>query len=257
MKLYCGPCLLTPDQEAIDDIYKTADRLAAIDKDIRFRCKLWGGGTTPEKYIEGIGIKGINHLYKIQDKLKVGLEVRDSDSLAEHYEIDGAKGFFRFNQFDFVWVAARSAQNYTLLKNISYDAECIPEVLIKRGYGMTIDEVIGVHDICEKIHGYKPIMVERGINTFLRNERQRWMPDFSGMLRIIKHRPDIQLCFDVSHACGIVDDIFPMVRAAVALGVKNFMFEVMNDPSLSQTDKGQIMNIDEFRKCYNYIKNNT
>ena len=253
MKLYCGPCLLNNRPEEIENCYKTAERLSYIDKDIRFRCKTWGGGTTPEKYVEGIGNKGFHVINNVKDtyKLKTGIEIRDSNQLADHPDaIDKCTNF--------IWIAARSAQNYELLCQANWylDNSDAEEVLIKRHPGMTVDEIIGIHDICEKRHGYKPVIVERGINTFCRTDNRRWMPDFQGMLRIIQERPDIELCFDPSHACGQYEDIFPMVKAAVAIGVKNFMLEVMDDPSLSQTDKRQILNIEEFQLIYDYIKEN-
>ncbi|MDD5459685.1 MAG: hypothetical protein PHF37_09875 [Phycisphaerae bacterium] len=263
MTIYAGPCLLTPDQSAIDDCYKTAERLAAIDKGIRFRCKLWGGGTRPDRYVEGIGGKGVDVLRNMRDDvgIRIGVEIKDGlDFEYDFMDSDASKTIGKsythiqgqIDDFDFYWVAARSAQNYSLLK---YIKNYMPgEILIKRHPGMTVDEIIGIHDICEKIHGYKPIIVERGINTFCRTEKQRWMPDFQGMLRILQERPDIELCFDVSHSCGVKDAIFPMVRAAVSLGLKNFMLEVMNRPELSQTDKAQILSIEEFREIYDYLK---
>lgn len=250
MKIYAGPCLLNDNKAEIEDCYKTAGRLTEIDNDIRFRCKLWGGGTTPEKYITGIGFDGIEIIDNITGKLKTGIEIKDG-SLLEDYRNE-------LGNINYIWIAARSAQNYELLGCVYgyLDNSNCNEVLIKRHPGMTVDEIIGIHDICEKIYGYKPIIIERGINTFCRTEEQRWMPDFQGMLKILRERPDIELCFDVSHACGKASHILPMTKAAVSLGVKNFMFEVMNSPALSQTDKKQILNIEEFRQVYNYIKAN-
>lgn len=241
--IYAGPCLLTPDQAAIDDCYKTAERLASIDKNIRFRCKLWGGGTRPDRYVEGIGVEGLKILNNISKKLLVGTEIKDSNNLKE-----------LSNNLDFLWIAARSMQNYSLLEMRPRTYGHENEILIKRNPGATIDEVIGIHDICRDIYGYKSIMVERGINTFCRTEKQRWTPDFSGMLRLIQERPDIELCFDPSHACGVKEHIFPMVKAAKAIGVKHYMIEVMNDPSLSQTDKNQILSIEEFKAIYKYVE---
>lgn len=257
MKIYAGPCLLNNRQEEIDDIYKTAEALAGIDKDIRFRCKLWGGGTTPEKYKYGIGMAGLGLFSRIKESygLKSGTEIKDSVFLGVDEKEYGQKEGKKILPVDFIWIAARSSQNYELLAITGdYVGMTGNEVLIKRHPGMTVDEIIGIHDICEKIHGYKPMLVERGINTFCRTDKQRWVPDYQGMLRILQERPDIELCFDASHSCGVKSHIFPMVKAAYALGVRNFMLECMNDPGLSQTDQAQILSIDEFKEIYNFLK---
>jgi 3-deoxy-D-arabino-heptulosonate 7-phosphate (DAHP) synthase len=243
--IIAGPCLLNDDPLEIENTIETAKQLYAIDNSIMFRCKLWGGGTTPEKYQEGIGWDGLPILRNITEEIGIrsGTEIRESDQLQYG--------------FDFVWVAARACQNYTLLEllNCQQFTDYNPNpICIKRHPGITIDELIGIHDICRDIHGYKPIMIERGINTFCRTDNRRWMPDFQGMLRLFTERPDIELMFDPSHACGQKEDIFPMVKAACAIGVKHFMLEVYADSTLTKTDKAQALSIEEFKPIYDYIK---
>lgn len=251
MLWYAGPCLLNDTPEEIENFYKTAEEISKISKNIRYRCKMWGGGTTPEKYIDGIGDFGLNllHSARVINGLNVGTEIKDCGQVSDNQEKLG-----RFT--DYVWIAARASQNYELLSNLSWYIKELgwKEVLIKRHPGMTIDEVIGLHDICDKIYGFKPIMVERGINTFCRTNERRWMPDFQGMLRLKQERPDIAVVFDPSHACGQADDIFPMVKAANELGVDGFMLEVYNNKELTQTDKSQAIDTKEFEKIYNYIE---
>lgn len=242
--IIAGPCLLNDNQAEIYNCIETAKQLYAIDKDILFRCKLWGGGTTPDKYKPGIEEKGIDVFRKAKkdcEALSCGIEIKDSELNGHIYE------------FDFVWVAARSCQNYFLLESLKkYAANT--KIFIKRHPGITVDEIIGIHDICRDIHGYKPVIIERGINTFCRTDKRRWMPDFQGMLRILTERPDIELMFDPSHACFVKEDIFPMVRAACALGVKHFMMEVYADSEITQTDKAHALSVKEFEDIYYYIK---
>jgi 3-deoxy-D-arabino-heptulosonate 7-phosphate (DAHP) synthase len=251
--LICGPCLLNDDPLEMENTIETAKQLHAIDPSIMFRCKVFGGGTIPEKYFKGINTEGLYELIKIKETigLKIGTEIRDTVTINNDDCSRRDPAALINDHFNFVWIAARACQNYELLE---YIKDIKLKIFIKRNPGITIDEVIGIHDICRDIHGYKPIMIERGINTFCRTDKRRWMPDFQGMLRLLTERPDIELMFDPSHACGQKEDIFPMVKAAYAIGVKHFMLEVYADPTLTKTDKAQALSIDEFRTIYDIIK---
>lgn len=242
--IIAGPCLLNDNQAEIDNCVETARQLRFISGEIRFRCKLWGGGTTPEKYKNGIGKEGINvfRQIKINTGLLMGTEVQSKDH------------FMQNETCNFLWVGARNSHNYSLLQELGFVARNFgTTIFIKRGAGMTVDEIIGVYDICNKIHGYKPWIIERGINTFCRTDAVRWMPDFQGMLRILQERPEINLMLDVSHSTFKKEHIFPMIKAACALGVKHFMLEVYADPTLTQSDKAHALSVEEFKPMYDYI----
>jgi hypothetical protein len=57
--IIAGPCLYADftDRERVLDTAKALK--GTVDF---FRCKLWGGGTTPEKYQAGFGNKGLADL---------------------------------------------------------------------------------------------------------------------------------------------------------------------------------------------------
>ena len=261
MKIYAGPCLLNDTEEEIKDVWKTAERLKEIDPEIGLRFKIWGGGTNPSKYIPGIGTeKGLKLLYDLKNEgYKVGTEIRDLDQLKtantlfkQFFENTGVKG-----KLDFIWIAARSSSNYHLIDNLTLFHQ---EIIIKRRMDMLVDEIWSMHDMIKHItkeNNNSVAICDRGIIDFTRTPDSRWSPDFKGMLRTLTEREDIPMIFDPAHCLGKKEWIFPMVKAAVTLGVKNFMFEVMNNPRLSQTDKQQILSIEEFREIYDYISKNS
>jgi len=251
--IYAGPCLLNDNQLEIEDCFKTAEFFSKLNStprssflnkiEIKFRCKLFGGGTNLKKFKPGIRQAGVKILQNVRNifNIKIGCDISTPDEIEY------------LSDFDFIWIGARNSQNYNLLEALKYLPRIDKkEILIKRGPGMTIEEIIGIHDICVARYGYEPVIIERGINTFCRSEARRWMPDFQGLLRILTERFDIKLCFDPSHACGQRIDVAAMTRAAFQLGVKNFMVEVMNDPTLSQTDKDQILSTEDFEKYIYY-----
>ena len=236
--IIAGPCLYTDISER-EDIHKTACQLHQLsadnDIDIRFRCKLWGGGTTPDKYYKGIGGDGLELLEYINDELlPTGTEIQT-------YTQASVAG-----NLDFLWIGARNCQNYTLLK---FMKEYPNDVFIKRNPGITISETIGIYDIMNQLYEKQVYIIERGINTFDRLPDSRWSPDLKGVIRIKYERPDIfkRLVVDISHSVGRKEYISDIYSAFMAVGVKHYMVEVMAEPEKSKTDKGQIMSVDELK----------
>ena len=234
--LICGNCLMV-DKEDKEIAYKTARELKDRGLAYYFRCKLWGGGTTPEKYYRGIGNDGLEALKEIDRRvMPTGTEVQ----IPEH--ICDCQG-----KLSFIWIGARNCQNYGLLESLR---GFFGEVLIKRSFGMTIDELIGLSDIYKARIGKSIYIIERGINTFDRLPDSRWSPDLKGVIRIKNKRPDIfsRLVVDCSHSVGRKEYIEDTYKAFKAIGVNHFMFECSSQPEKSKTDKGQMLSIDELEK---------
>jgi 3-deoxy-D-arabino-heptulosonate 7-phosphate (DAHP) synthase len=146
--IIAGNCLYV-DETQKDEIFDTAKSLVNVI-DI-FRCKIYGGGTTPEKYMKGVGDKGIQLLEDINYKLPTATEIHTPK------QID------KCDKLDYLWIGARNSANYTLI-------DCLEgysgEIMFKRGFGMTIDETIGLYDIYKERTGKTPYLIMRGINTF-------------------------------------------------------------------------------------------
>jgi 3-deoxy-D-arabino-heptulosonate 7-phosphate (DAHP) synthase len=118
--------------------------------------------------------------------------------------------------------------------------------MIKRGFGMTADEAIGIYDLCEKKFGKQIYLIDRGIVTFDRHPVSRWSPDLKGVLWIKNERPDIfsRLVIDCSHSVfdkRMVGDVY---RAFRAVGVEHFMFECTIDGK-SLTDQAHMLSVAE------------
>jgi 3-deoxy-7-phosphoheptulonate synthase len=238
MIIIAGNCLMTDDEDK-----KISVRTASLLKDRNlasaYRCKIWGGGTTPEKYQPGIRNNGIPYLKQINELLlPAGTEVQS------YSHINVARNL------SFIWVGARNCQNYELLNGLRiYQGE----ILIKRGFGITIKETIGIYDIMKKIIGKDVYIIERGVNVFDRQDDSRWSPDLKGIIQLKFSRPDIfeRLFVDCSHSVGRKEYILDTYKAFKAIGVKNFMFECSVEPEKSKTDRNQILNIDELEVILN------
>ena len=144
-----------------------------------------------------------------------------------------------------VWIGARNSANYGIYEEAALDR--FDFVGIKRGPGMTIDEISSLHELSRIRYGFTPYIIERGINTIDRNDDARWSPD----LRIaytLKHRDEKifdRLVVDCSHSGGRKEYTKDIYKAFKAIGVKHFMFEVYDGKS--KTDKNHVLSVEEFK----------
>lgn len=234
--IIAGNCLFT-DMSEKQSIIDNAVALKDIGVD-KFRCKIYGGGTSVDKYISGMGHYGMETLEFIDDHIMpTGTEIHTPDQLITYC-------------LSYAWIGARNSANYTLLE--SFKREFNGDIFIKRGPGMTIDETIGIYDICDKLHGYKPYIIERGILTFDRLPDSRWSPDLKGVIRLSCERPDIfdRLVVDCSHSVFRKEYVKPTYQAFKAIGVKHFMFECTVDGK-SKTDQGHMLSVKELNNIIN------
>jgi len=228
--IIAGNCSFVKEED-VTEILETAYHLRDIVD--YYRCKLWLGGTTPEKYVPGVKSKGWPVLEKINKITPTMTEVQSE------------KHIHRCKNLKAIWIGARNSQNYKLLEQAS---EFKGELFIKRGFGMTTDETIGLYDIMKNINNKKVYIIDRGINIFDRRTDSRWMPDVRNAIILKKHRPDIfdRLVIDCSHSAGnslYIEDVY---KAFKALGCKHFMFEC-SYTGFTRTDKDQNITVDELK----------
>ena len=229
--LIAGHCLYTHKCKK-ENILQTVHGLKGIAT--HFRIKLWGGGTTFKKYIEGVGDDGVLLLEQINKILPCGTEVRTPD------QVDKCKNL------DYLWIGARSSQNYDLLEYIAknYDGQ----IFVKRGFGMTIDEILGIDEIMHNRYNNKIYIIERGINTFDR-DHYRWSPDLKGLVRLKHDYPDLfsRTIVDCSHSAESWIYVSDIYKAFKSIGIQHFMFECYSDLKFSNADQNQAIVINELK----------
>jgi len=230
--IIAGDCLYT-DYLDEDRIIHNAEELKGVVD--YFRCKIFGGGTRPDRYIAGIGINGIETLsYIDKEIIPCGTEIQ---TLSQYKMCD---------TLSYHWIGARNSQNYGFLNEISCSKK---DVMIKRGASITIDETIGLFDIMKHINNKEVYIIERGINTFDRLDDSRWSPDLKGVIRIKHERPDIfdRLIIDCSHSVGRKEYVADTYKAFKAIGIKHFMFECTID-GFSKTDYRHMLSAKELKE---------
>lgn len=224
--LIAGPCAVESERQ----IFATAREVAAAGA--RF---LRGGAfkprTSPYSF-QGLGEDGLRLLRAAADKC--GL-------LAVTEVLDVSKVGLVEKYADVVQVGARSMQNFPLLREVG---RLEKPVLLKRGSGATIEEMLFSAEYVLSGGCKKVILCERGIRGFDRAVRHAL--DFCGLLAL-RQTTRLPVIVDPSHACGVRTHVRSLAMAAIAAGADGVMVEVHPRPDEALSDAAQSLSFREFR----------
>jgi len=149
-----------------------------------------------------------------------------------------------------IQIGSRNMHNSTLLFQAGAHPAGRP-VLLKRGFGATVDEFIGAAEyvmlgrLAAGHEGPGVILCERGIRTF--EQSTRFTLDISAMpvLRKACHLPVIS---DPSHAAGAREFVLPLAFASMAAGADGLLVEVHPAPTEAWSDGAQCIDRDTFAR---------
>ena len=228
-----GPCAV----ESEEQIMEIARKLKEIGVHA-----LRGGAfkprTSPYSF-QGLGEEGLKLLRKAGDEtgLPVVTEVMDT----RHVELVAKYA-------DVLWVGARNAQNFFLLREVG---KVRKPVLIKRGFGMLVDELLLAAEYVVLEGNDKVAVIERGIRTFERSTR--FTLDICA-IPVIKKKSHLPVLVDPSHPAGKRDYVEPLALAAVAAGADGLFIEVHPEPEKALSDSEQQLTPDQFRELMQKIR---
>lgn len=181
--------------------------------------------TSPYSF-QGLEEEGLEYLKDVSQELgaPVVSEIMDASHLPKMLET-----------VDILQVGARNMQNFTLLKALgSIDKP----VLLKRGMGSKIEELLGAAEYILKGGNTKVILCERGIRTF--EDMTRATLDISAV-PLLKQLTHLPIIVDPSHAAGRKDLVAPLALAACAAGADGIIVEVHNHPEKALCDGTQAL----------------
>jgi 3-deoxy-7-phosphoheptulonate synthase len=144
---------------------------------------------------------------------------------------------------DMLQIGSRNMHNYPLLFAAGANAQGRP-VLLKRGFGATVDELRGAAEYVElgRVWAGNPgaalVLCERGVRTFEPGVRDALDVAAIPLLQRAVGRPVIA---DPSHAAGRRDLVRPLALAAVAAGADGLLVEVHTDPDRAWSDAAQTL----------------
>jgi 3-deoxy-7-phosphoheptulonate synthase len=145
-------------------------------------------------------------------------------------------------------IGTRNTQNFELLKAVGRQTEF--PVLIKRGFGITLDESINAAEYLASEGNSKVIFALRGMKTNLGDPHRNFV-DFAHV-PVVKRLTRMPVCVDPSHSVGSrsaspdgIMDAFHVTAQAVVAGANMVLVDFHPDPPKALVDGAQALRLDE------------
>jgi 3-deoxy-7-phosphoheptulonate synthase len=117
-------------------------------------------------------------------------------------------------------------------------------VLIKRGFGTTLQEFVQAAEFVLSGGNENVILCERGIRTF--ETGTRFTLDLCGVAWLLE-KTNLPIVLDPSHAMGYAYGVPVLARACVAMGIDGLLIEAHPNPKAAKSDASQQLNHAEFK----------
>lgn len=233
MIFIAGPCAVETEEQ----IVQTARFLSAMGVKI-LRGGAYKPRTSPDNF-QGLGEAGLKMLASAAEQtgMAVVTEVMDTDDIGIVSKYS-----------DILQVGSRNSQNFPLLRKLGKQDK---PVLLKRGFGNTVDEFVNSSRYISREGNRNIIMVERGIRTF--ETSTRFTLDVSAV-PVIKEMVDYPVLIDPSHPAGKRRFVQPLALAGIGSGADGLMVEVHPSPENALSDREQQLDFQQFEQLYRASK---
>ncbi len=226
-----GPC-------SIENYEQVYDFLNTFNGSFSYlRGGIYKPRTNPNSF-QGLGEKGLEIIKKLREDFKFDFVC----------EITSIKQLNLISEVNVIQIGARNMQNFELLKAVGKVGK---PVLLKRGFGNTVEELIGSAKYLESVGCNQIILCERGIRTF--SNVGRFTLDLSAV-GYLKDNYDYPVIVDPSHAGGKSTEVIRLAKAAKAYGCDGLLIEVHVDPPNALSDKDQQLNFQEYKDLLDGLK---
>ncbi len=187
--------------------------------------------TSPYSF-QGLELEGLKLLAKMREEygLNVITEVRDATQIQDVIEYS-----------DVIQVGAKAMYDQGILRAC---AKTQKPVLIKRGFGTTLQEFVQAAEFVLSGGNENVILCERGIRTF--ETGTRFTLDLCGVAWL-QEKTNLPIVLDPSHAMGYAYGVPVLARACVAMGVDGLLIEAHPNPKVAKSDASQQLNHAEFK----------
>jgi 3-deoxy-7-phosphoheptulonate synthase len=145
-------------------------------------------------------------------------------------------------------IGTRNTQNFELLKLVGRQQEF--PVLIKRGFGITLDESLNAAEYLASEGNRKVVFGLRGMKTNMGDPHRNFV-DFSHV-PVVKRLTRMPVCIDPSHSVGVrsaapdgILDIFHVVAQGVIAGANMVLVDFHPNPAVALVDGPQALLIGE------------
>lgn len=220
-----GPCSV----ESEDQIRESSEMLVKLGlSTLRGGC--YKPRTSPYSF-QGMGLDGLKLLAQMREEfgLNVITEARDATHIDEIIAYS-----------DVIQVGAKAMYDQGILRAC---AKTRKPVLIKRGFGTTLQEFVQAAEFVLSGGNENVILCERGIRTF--ETGTRFTLDLCGVAWL-KQYTNLPIILDPSHAMGYAYGIPDLARACVAMGIDGLLIEAHRNPKVAKSDASQQLTHPEF-----------
>jgi 3-deoxy-7-phosphoheptulonate synthase len=145
-------------------------------------------------------------------------------------------------------IGTRNTQNFELLKIVGRQQEF--PVLLKRGFGITLDESLHAAEYLASEGNQKIIFAFRGMKTNI-GDPHRNMVDFAHV-PVVKRLTRMPVCIDPSHSVGSrskgsdnILDLMHVTAQGVIAGANMVLVDFHPDPKAALVDGPQALRLDE------------
>lgn len=231
--MIAGPCAV----EDLDQMVTVAREMVNAGVPI-LRGEIYKPRTDPDSF-QGVGDEGLEIIRKVKERTGIAVvtEVMDSEHLEDVMAVA-----------DIIQIGSRNSQNFSLLKKVG---KIDKPVLLKRGFGNTVEEFIHSSRYISKQGNNKVILVERGIRTF--ENSLRFTLDV-GSVPILQERVHHPVLVDPSHPAGRSKYVEPLALASAGVGADGLMIEVHPDPPNAKSDSLQQLSFKQFEHLMEKLK---
>ena len=228
-----GPCSV----ESEDQIRSSAELLVGLGlTTLRGGC--YKPRTSPYSF-QGMGLDGLKLLAKMREEfgLNVITEARDATHIAEIIEYT-----------DVIQVGAKAMYDQGILRAC---AKTSKPVLIKRGFGTTLQEFVQAAEFVLSGGNENVILCERGLRTF--ETGTRFTLDLCGVAWLQEYT-NLPIVLDPSHAMGYAYGVPVLARACVAMGIDGLLIETHPTPKTAKSDASQQLDYQQFTELLNSLR---
>lgn len=148
-------------------------------------------------------------------------------------------------------IGTRNTQNFELLKSVGRQQEF--PVLLKRGFGITLDESLHAAEYLASEGNQKVVFGLRGMKTNI-GDPHRNMVDFAHV-PVVKRLTRMPVCIDPSHSVGArfrspdnILDVMHVTAQGVIAGANMILVDFHPDPAIALVDGPQALRMEELPK---------
>lgn len=231
--IIAGPCSV----ESEEQIRQSTDLLLK-NKLSTLRGGCYKPRTSPYSF-QGLGLEGLKLLAKMREEfgMTVITEARDATHIDEIIEYT-----------DVIQVGAKAMYDQGILRAC---AKTNKPVLIKRGFGTTLQEFVQSAEFVLSGGNENVILCERGIRTF--ETGTRFTLDLCGVAWLQEYT-NLPIILDPSHAMGYAYGVPALAKACTAMGIDGLLIEVHPTPKTALSDASQQLNHAEFEKLFSELR---